>query len=150
MMQYPERIAQSIQAFKTAIAEPGLDTVLEGIVMKAYEVVSGVDLWGVDSQRGSQFQAVAVTNGHVYYLNISQSAPNKREVIYELLHEMGHSFDDIKLDPSDRENSERGREIRAWAFADQQFNAYPELRTYLPEYVEHKRKRLETYGLTID
>jgi hypothetical protein len=150
MMQYPERITQSIQNFKKAVAEPSLDTVIEGIITKAYEVVSGVDLWGIESIKGSQFQKVKISSGQVYYLNISRSAPNKREIIYELLHEMGHAFDAIELDPSDRENSERGREIRAWKFADEQFNAYPELRGYLPEYVEHKRKRLDTYGLTID
>lgn len=149
-MQYPERIAKSIHDFKHAIAESGLDTAIEGIVTKAYEVVSGVDLWGVDSLRGSQFQEVPVPSGHVYYLNISRSAPNKREIIYELLHEMGHAFDNIKFDLSDMRNSERGREIRAWKFADAQFNVYPELRNYLPEYIDHKRKRLATYGLTID
>lgn len=149
-MPYQERIAQSIQAFKSAVADPSLDTVIEALLIKAYEKMSGVDLFSETSKRGSQFQEVPTSSGPVYYLNISRSAPNKREIIYELLHEMGHAFDEIKLDPADKENSEKGRELRAWAFADQQLNASPELRTYLPEYIEHKRKRIETYGLTID
>ncbi|RZJ86477.1 MAG: hypothetical protein EOO60_13385 [Hymenobacter sp.] len=146
-MPYQERITQSIQDFKSAVAEPSLDTVIEALIIKAYEKMSGVDLFSETSLRGSQFQEVPTSGGLVYYLNISRSAPNKREIIYELLHEMGHAFDEIKLDPSDRENSERGRETRAWQFADEQFAMYPELRTYLPEYTEHKRKRLATYSL---
>jgi Zn-dependent peptidase ImmA (M78 family) len=146
-MSYQERIEESVQAFKNAVAEPNLDTVIEAIINKAYEKMSGVYLFSETSLRGSQFQAVPTSSGPVYYLNISQSAPNKREIIYELLHEMGHAFDEILLDLSDKENSERGRETRAWQFADEQFVTYPELRPYLPEYTEHKRKRLATYGL---
>ena len=149
-MPYQERITKSIQDFKDAVAEPSLDTVIEAIINKAYEIMSGVSLWGIDSPKASKAQSSPCANGYTYYLTISQSAPNKREILYELLHEMGHAFDEIKLDPSDRENSERGREIRAWAFADEQVNIYPELRNYLPEYTEHKRKRLATYGVTLD
>lgn len=149
-MTYQEQIAGSIQAFKSAVAEPSLDTVIEVLINKAYEKMRGISLWGVDSPNVSKVQSVPVSNGYVYYLTISQSAPNKREIIYELLHEMGHAFDEIKLDLSDKENSEKGRERRAWAFATEQVNTYPELRNYLPEYTEHKRKRLATYGVTLD
>jgi len=146
-MPYQDRITKSIQEFKDAVAEPSLDTVIEAIINKAYERMSGVSLWGVDSPKVSKVQSSPGTNGYIYYLTISQSAPNKREIIYELLHEMGHAFDEIKLDLSDKENSERGRETRAWQFANEQFDTHPELRPYLPEYTEHKRKRLATYGL---
>lgn len=150
MWHLPETENRRVQEFKDAIQEQKLLGVVEKLVRKAFEKAKDVNLY----KRKSTHQTVKVIDGSVYFLLINDSPENKRVIIYDLIHEMGHLFDPIALDSnidsnSEHPASERSREIRAWAFADEEFKNHPELNDYTQEYTDHKRTCLLSYEVVI-
>ena len=137
-----------IQQFKEAVQDENYFDVVEKLIRKAFEKADDVNIY----DRASMFEAVPVTDGYVYFLKINKVFENKRRIIYELMHEMGHLFDSISLDRSldpnsEHPKSERSREIRAWAFADEEFKNSPELQDCIQEYNEHKQLSLLSYEI---
>ena len=139
-----------VQQFQDAIQEPEYLNVVEKLVRKAFEKAKDVNIYSGKSA----YEPIQTSGGVVRYLKINKVFDNKRRILYELMHEMGHLFDPIPLDRnidwnSEHPASERSREIRAWAFADEEFRNHPELNDYVQEYTEHKRACLLSYEVMI-
>ena len=139
-----------IQQFQDAIQEQQYFGVAEKLVRKAFEKAKDINIYSGKSA----YEAIQTSSGVVRYLKIDKRFDNKRRILYELMHEMGHLFDSIPLDraiapSSEHQASERSRELRAWKFADEEFNNHPELQDCIQEYTEHKRACLLSYDVVI-
>lgn len=139
-----------VRQFQDAVQDQKYFGVAEKLVRKAFEKAKDVNI----HEGKSAYEPRPVSTGHVHYLKIDRVFENKRRILYELMHEMGHLLDPILLDRnidwnSEHQASERSREIRAWAFADEEFGNHPELNDYVQEYTEHKRACLLSYEVVI-
>jgi hypothetical protein len=139
-----------IQQFQDSIQDQKYFDLVEKLVRKSFEKAKDVQIY--DGK--SAYEPWPVSNGYVHYLKINRVFDTKRSILYELMHEMGHLFDPISLDRNIDKNSEhpaseRSREIRAWAFADEEFKKHSELNDYAQEYLDHKRKALSSYEIVI-
>jgi hypothetical protein len=132
-------IDATIETFKELVQIPAYDDVLETLIRKAFEQNIRVGAFGIEASRFEE------SRGGVLDLLIKKKPKfySIREVIFDIMHELGHALDPIKLAP-DRSN-ERAREERAWAFADQQFDSFPELQGDKVEYAAYKGACLATY-----
>ena len=124
--------------------------VLRSSWRKAFEKAKDVQIY--DGK--SAYELWPFPTGDVHYLKINKVFENKRRILYELIHEMGHLFDPISLDrniewDSEHPSSERSREIRAWAFADEEFKKHSELQDFTQEYADHKKESLLTYEIVL-
>jgi hypothetical protein len=132
-------IDATIETFKELVQIPAYDDVLEALIRKAFEQNIRVGAFEIEASRFEE------SRGGVLDLLIKKKPKfySIREVIFDIMHELGHALDPIKLAP-DRSN-EREREERAWAFADQQFDSFPELQGDKVEYGAYKGACLATY-----
>ena len=143
-----------VQQFQDAVQEQEYFNVVEKLVRRAFEKAKDVSIYDGKSAHEPFPDTIGQVHYLVHYLKINKLQENKRVIIYELMHEMGHLFDPIQLDSSidpnsEHPNSQRSREIRAWMFADEEFKNHPELKCYTQEYTEHQRTCLLSYKILI-
>lgn len=72
---------------------------------------------------------------------------SRAELVFDLLHEIGHClYKDTLADADKNTNAKkRGREVRAWDWADQEFMKYPALAPYRALYLTYQAACLVTY-----
>ena len=72
---------------------------------------------------------------------------SRAELVFDLLHELGHCLDLEVLAVEDKHNNAKkwGREVRAWAWADQEFSRHPALAPYQELYLQYRASCLESY-----
>jgi len=143
-MQTPETIKSRIQQFQKAVQDPKLNLIIEKLLTEAFEKAFDVQI----ADKPSQHKPVPISGGCVHFIFISSALENKRAFIYDLMHEMGHLFDEVPRDVDCRTTSTlKESELRAWDFADKKFALYPnELGKYEKEYFEHRKKMLGPLG----
>jgi hypothetical protein len=141
---YPDwLIEETIQKFKGVVQLPTYENAIEKLIRQAFEENVRVGSFGIaysrhetlTGQDGKPILEILIKNRPKWY--------SIREVVFDIMHELGHAMDPIKLLP-DRSN-ERAREERAWAFANQQFASFPELQSDKEEYEAYKQACLATY-----
>ncbi|MDO7874019.1 hypothetical protein Q5H93_04675 [Hymenobacter sp. ASUV-10] len=113
-MQQMLKLELKIKEFQDAVQNDKYDSVIEKLLRKIDVLKIGISFW----QR--EFSKADDTNG-IYYLWIKSKTENKKEIIFDIMHELGHCLDPIKIPLDDRYNEElrKGREVRAWRIADQ-------------------------------
>lgn len=134
-----ERIAE----FQQAVGVPAYDEMIERLLRQA--AVLKVRLgWYTGSCRSKQVVLYGIC-----YIDIKTlpSSGNLKELVYDLMHELGHWLVPIKLGPGDEKDDALvlGRELRAWKLADTEFYAQPELDADRAEYEAYKRECLRSY-----
>jgi hypothetical protein len=141
MLPLPQ-LEQNIRKFQQVIQVPEYDAVIDKVLRKAGALNIGASFW---DQTYSKAQD---TNG-IYYLWIKSDATsgNRKELVYDLMHELGHCLDPLKLGRENKGNAilELGREERAWALADQEFSSHPELQNDMASYKEYQAYCLADY-----
>lgn len=144
------QIEMKIKEFKAWVNLPAYDSILEALIRNSYAQNIGLSLYDKD---WSTCSATTLPDGRrVFYLWIKKEPRfgSKREVLFDIIHESGHAHDDVDRPlPGTRDRdpvAERGRELRAWAYADEQFGAFPDLADARPEYEAYKRGCLATYS----
>lgn len=85
----------------------------------------------------------------MFHICIRTNVPEgqRKVLLFDLLHEWGHFLDNDRLPIGNEQDPclQLGREQRAWAFADQEFERHPELTADRPAYDAYKRYCLDTY-----
>ncbi|TGD80817.1 hypothetical protein [Hymenobacter wooponensis] len=116
--------------------------------------------WGERYQE-SRCLTTPIKGGYSYGLRI-KSIPvtgDNKEIVFDILHEMGHAFDPQKLPQvftdEERQTPEyqelvRGREIRAWQWADREFERHSELHLDRGYYRAYRNFCLCTYGIDLN
>lgn len=136
------KLDRSIKEFQQTIHVPEYDAVIEKILRKADALGIQVSFWGED-------YSMAEDRDGVYYIRIRRKAAsgNRKELVYDMMHELGHCLDPIKLGIQNQHNHvlRLDREIRAWAMADQEFNSHPELQNDSASYVKYQNDCLVNY-----
>lgn len=148
------QIEMKIKEFKAWVNLPAYDITLETLIRNSYALNISLSLYDEKWSKCSDTTLPDAT--HVFHLWIKRKPlfGSIREVIFDIMHESGHAHDDIDRPlPGIRDRdlkAERGRELRAWAYADEQFDALQELADARPEYEAYKRECLKTYSSTTD
>ena len=137
-------IEQKIREFKDTVRAPEYNSVIENLMRKAYENNIQVYLWsqGYSSAKDQEPDGICIVR-----IDNNPDSGNMNEIIFNLMHELGHCYDPNKLPLADKNNIilRRGREVRAWQIADHEFNSHPELMAAAQEYTDFKGKCLATY-----
>ncbi|RZK32392.1 MAG: hypothetical protein EOO61_16955 [Hymenobacter sp.] len=137
---YPNDIEQVIEKFQDAVGVPEYNGVIEKLIRKAYDHKIDIILSNYPSSaRQDRVHGIDYT---IKILRLPDSGDTK-EILFDMMHEMGHCFDPAKLLP-DRSN-EKERETRAWEFADEQFYSFPELAAIEQQYTIFRNSRLQVY-----
>ena len=143
------QVELKIREFKAWVKLPAYDKTLETLIRNSYAQHIGLSLY---NKAWSTCSDTTLQNGsHVFYLWIKRKPRfgSTREVLFDIMHESGHAHDDIDRPlPGTRDRdpeAESSRERRAWAYADEQFDSFPELADARPEYEAYKQACLATY-----
>ncbi|GAB3327448.1 hypothetical protein ACFQT0_28590 [Hymenobacter humi] len=136
------QLERNIGKFQQTIQVPEYDNVIDKLLRKAGNLNIGASFWNETYSKAQD------TNG-IYYLWIKSSAVsgNRKELVYDMMHELGHCLDPLKLGKENKGNAalELAREERAWALADLEFNAHPELQVDRESYSKYQNDCLATY-----
>lgn len=147
------QIEMRIKEFQALVNLPAYNSTLETLIRNSYAQNIGISLYNKEWSTCSD--TTLADARHVFHLWIKRRPRfgSIREVIFDIMHESGHAHDDIdRPSPGDYSRDpvvERGREMRAWAYADEQFDLFPELADARPEYEAYKRECLATYPTPI-
>jgi hypothetical protein len=134
-----------IVEFQHAVGVPAYNPVIDRLLRKVADLRIQLNWW-----TGSESSKQQILYGFGW-IDIKTVVPsgNYKELVFDLLHELGHYLDKEKLtDPND-DALVQAREIRAWRLADEEFSRHPELTGDRANYEAYKRKLLGTYGVTL-
>jgi hypothetical protein len=92
---------------------------------------------------GFSSSAEAGPNGTHIRINV-RDRENPLHIIWDLLHEYGHFFNGPVDDKTDK-NKVALREYRAWQFASDFFNVFPELQPYRAEFNKYRQVCFSSY-----
>lgn len=133
---------QKIKEFQSLIANYKYDGVAQKLIEEVYAHQIDIGFFDIAYSKTQ-------TSEYGCYLCIKKKPQfgNTAELIFDIMHELGHCLDDIKLQKKDEYNIElrREREIRAWHIADNKFESYPELKEIASNYAAYKDKCLASY-----
>jgi|GEM_PF-6318533 len=141
-------------AWKEIINIPDFDTILEKVIYLL--IINGVrTIEPIEGSDVSIHERNAVTtNGReeiMYEIFINKERrKNKVEIIFDMLHEFGHSLDKEEYSEAELEANSlkcQKREIIAWLNAESEFLKIPELKNYSEDFEKYKWKCLESYGI---
>ena len=138
---YPDDIEEKIKQFQDAIGTPEYNSAIEDLIRTAYDYKIQIIL-SVQPSHARPENEIFSGSYVVKILRLPKSG-NSKEILFDMMHEMGHCFDPNKLLPD--KSNEKERERRAWEFADEKIGSYPELATAMQEYTDFKNSHLETY-----
>jgi len=136
------KLDRRIKEFQQTIQVPEYNDAIEKTLRKADALGIPMSFWGENN-------SVAEDRDGLYHIRIRRQAAsgNRKELLYDMMHELGHCLDPDKLEIENKGNAELelAREIRAWALADQQFRAHPELQGDMLTYTQYKNDCLAGY-----
>lgn len=144
-------VHQKSKDWQQIINLPEYNSVIEKIISRLVEEGVILELW--KNSQVSKYQRTPVSNKFIYRILVKQICVNKKEMIYDILHEFGHFLDKeiISREELETNNLKRlKREITAWLFADEEFLKISELKKDFEEYEEYKWLCLKSYGITKD
>lgn len=141
----------STQIIATRIAEvqhiaqlPGYECAIEELVKAVYQENIQIGFWR-EPRSKLDYQFDGAGKPYAFWITLKRTPllESRKDVLYDLLHEMGHYWDDEDR-PIPRERQppkiQRKREERAWAYADVQFDSIPELQADWSEYEAYKHR----------
>ena len=142
------KLERTIKEFQQTIQVSEYNSVIERILRGADELAAERKMNLSFSFWDKEYSVVEDTDG-TYRIRINRKAAsgNRKELVYAMMHELGHWLDPQKLGLKNRENVKMklDREMRAWSLADQQFDTHPELQVDLPTYTKYKNDCIATY-----
>jgi hypothetical protein len=133
-----------IDKTKELINLPEYNEVIENIVKRIFD--EGCDMMHYDQERSMHQVTI-----HDCMILLSTKTKNKLDILWELIHELGHHLD---MDRNIEEDSSkmsvlRKAEIRAWKQADKVFDECPEVQHLKNLYTNYKVRSLKSYDLTL-
>lgn len=133
-----------IKEFKTWMQIPEYENALQTLIRQAFEQDIGISFW---NRHYSKSDYTYTTGTCQLWIKREPMLGSRKEVVFDIMHEMGHCLDPIKLPLDDRYNVElrKGRELRAWAIADNTFGSFPELQVDVVVYTAYKEACLKDY-----
>jgi hypothetical protein len=141
------KLDRSIKEFQHTIQVPEYDMVIDKLLRKASQLDIPMSFWGESYSMAEDCETEGCESK--YRIRIRRAAPsgNRKELVYDIMHEMGHCLDPLKLGLGNKGNAKLmlAREQRAWAVANEEFNLYPELQPDIAEYTEYKNSCLAEY-----
>lgn len=134
--------SQNTKELQSLVANPKYDEVARRLIEKVYihQIRIGfLDVPYSKTQTGDY--------GCILTIKTKPQDGDTVELLFDVMHELGHCLDKIKLLKKDERNIElrRERELRAWQFADKEFESHPELRELSSDYADYKAKCLASY-----
>ncbi|SNR88577.1 alkaline phosphatase family protein [Hymenobacter mucosus] len=147
-MKNEDDLARSIGSMLQRVDEPGLEHVVADLVrladLERIAVAYNNEPWSYASP------LIDDTDGYLFRIRIKPHPVNmesRAELVFDILHELGHCFDLEVLALEDKDNNakKRGREVRAWAWADQEFSRHPALAPYQELYLKYRAICLNSY-----
>lgn len=134
-----------IVEFQQAVGVPAYNPVIDRLLRKVAELRIQLNWW-----TGSESSKQQILYGFGW-IDIKTKVPsgNYRELVFDLLHELGHYLDPEKLTNPHDDALVQAREIRAWKLAGEEFAQHPELAADQADYQAYKRKLLASYGVTL-
>lgn len=140
-------LEQRIQEFQDAInlAE------YNGVVAKLIKEVDclPINSFSLDYRPDAVSRHETSPEGYRIWIRFKHKLGFSKVLFFDMLHELGHFHDPEKL-PSDQQDNialRRGREQRAWSWADAEFLKHPELQADLELYRDYQRRSLAFYGI---
>jgi hypothetical protein len=148
----PEVISTRIAQIQRIVQLSNYDDVLERLVRNAYQKDIQIDFWGKPFSK-LKYSIDSARKPYAFWLILKQTPilESRKDVLYDFLHEMGHYWDDIDRPmPGEQQpiKIQRAREERAWAYANNQFDSFPELQGDRKDYEAYKQQCLASYPVT--
>lgn len=136
------KLDRSIKEFQQTIQVPEYDAVIEKTLRKADALGIPMSFWG-------EIYSMAEDRDGGYHIRIRRKAAsgNRKKLVYDMMHELGHCLDPLKLGRENKGNAALvlAREERAWALADQEFCSHPALQADMASYREYQNYCLADY-----
>jgi phage regulator Rha-like protein len=143
------KLRRRIEEFIQTVAQPAYDSVIEKLIKKAN--TNQIEVAHYPGSETSKARAEK-HGGYIMFIKGKTPSGNRKELIYDIMHEMGHCLDEIKLAKEDEQNKPlvMARELRAWQFADAEFAAHSEFRNDVLEYNNYKNQCILSYQKWLD
>ena len=145
-MKLPTKLEQRIKEFQGVIDAPEYNGVIAALITEASSLPKmGISV-DYNSNMGSRHESRE--DGFRIFIRMNGETGRGKVLLYDILHELGHYHDPVKL-PLERQHDQalrREREQRAWEWADWKFNTYPELEADRAWYTDYKQQCLATYS----
>jgi len=128
---------------------PEFNSIIENLISRLVEKGITLMLW--KNSKISKHQRAPIGDKFVYCICVKEICINKKEIIYDILHELGHALDKEIVSNEELKNNSlkcQKREITAWLLADEEFLKISELQEYFEEYEEYKWLCLKSYGIS--
>lgn len=147
-MKLLSELERSIKSMQGRVDEPELAGVVEALVRSAHQ--NRITVGFNNEPRSFASPLTDDSAGYLFRIRIKPhpvETTSRAELVFDILHELGHCFDRDTLALADQYNREklRGRELRAWAWADQEFSQHPALGPYRNLYLSYQATCLGTY-----
>ncbi|RZK45326.1 MAG: hypothetical protein EOO61_00235 [Hymenobacter sp.] len=148
-MDTERKIKMNIKEVRDTLETVEYDKVIEGLLRKVYSHNMTIAFY--DNRKDSVCETTTdEIDGSITCILRIKKKPifgNVKEILFDIMHEMGHGLDEIKLSLEDRYNLEvrKARELRAWEIADKEFATYLELQADESEYNRYKNECLKKY-----
>jgi len=141
------KLDRSIREFQQTIQVPEYDVVIDKLLRKAGELNIPMSFWGENYSMAEYCAAEDCESEYRILIRRTASSGNRKELVYDMIHEMGHCLDPLKLGLVNKGDAKLmlAREQRAWAAADEEFDSYPELQPDIAEYTGYKNSCLAVY-----
>jgi hypothetical protein len=150
----PEIISNRIAQVQRIVQLPSYDSILAKLVQDAYRNNIQIGFWG-EPRSKLRYSINDTRKPYAFWLILKEKPilESRKDVLYDFLHEMGHYWDnEDRPMPGEWQpiKIQRAREERAWAYADEQFNSYPELQADQTEYEAYRQQCLISYPISDD
>lgn len=147
-MLIPTPLQQRIKEFQQVIGVPKYNGVIESLITEVFFLPINSISVDYNSPLGSRLENRG-KEGMRIFIRATGEPSHDQLLLFAIMHELGH-FHDSETLPKGKENDpvlRRGREMRAWAWADQAFEKYPELAADRTFYDDYKAECLATYPI---
>ncbi|TFZ62979.1 hypothetical protein E4631_23925 [Hymenobacter sp. UV11] len=148
-METERKIKMGIREVRDTLETAEYDSVIESLLRKVYSRNMTISFYENRKDSVCETSTDEIDGSITCVLRIKKKPAfgNVKEILFDIMHEMGHGLDENRLELKDKCNLEvrYARELRAWKIADKEFATHPELKADKLEYNRYKHECLKDY-----